>query len=132
MTSGGLLANVRDVARFGALFTPSWGAVSAQKIISDRYVELILHGGRPELFANARHRFPRGDARHNVYQWDVVFDNDDIYKGGWGGQGLLINPERDYVAAYAGYFKDREGSEMSPLPVLREVLEGVFGSEAVH
>ncbi len=130
LTSGGLVANVRDVARFGVLFTPSHAAVSPQKIISDRYVDLILHGGRPELFENARGgNFRRDGVRHNVYQWDVVFDNDDVYKGGWGGQGLLINPERDYVAAYAGYFKDRESSEMSPLPVLRQVLDGVFGAE---
>ena len=130
LTSGGLLANVRDVARFGVLFTPSYQAVSEQKIISDRYVDLILHGSRPELFENARQRRRMPDARHNVYQWDVVFDNDDVYKGGWGGQGLLINPERDYVAAYAGYFKDREHSEISALPVLRQVLDSVFGEGA--
>jgi len=57
-----------------------------------------------------------------------VFDNDDFYKGGWGGQGLLINPTRDYVAAYAGYIKDAEGNEMSSFSVLRQVLESVFGS----
>ncbi len=128
LTSGGLLANVRDVARFGVLFTPSHALVSQKKIISDRYVDLILHGGRPELFENARNPRRGTGARHNVYQWDVVFDNDDVYKGGWGGQGLLINPERDYVAAYTGYFKDRAHSEMSPLPVLRDVLDGVFGA----
>ncbi|HEY5657813.1 MAG TPA: serine hydrolase, partial [Myxococcota bacterium] len=67
-------------------------------------------------------------ARHNVYQWDLVFDNHDIYKGGWAGQGLLINPDRDYVAVYTGYFKDEAHSEIELLPVLREVLEGVFGA----
>ncbi len=128
LTPGGLLAKVRDVARFGLLFTPSWRVVSDRKIISDRYVDLILHGGRPELLANARSGGPVPEGvRHNVYQWDVVFDNDDFYKGGWGGQGLLINPRLDYVAVYTGYFKDKEQSEVQPLPVLREVLRGVFG-----
>ncbi|MBW2579114.1 MAG: serine hydrolase, partial [Deltaproteobacteria bacterium] len=61
-------------------------------------------------------------------QWDLVFDNNDFYKGGWAGQGLLINAERDYVAVYAGYFKDAEHSEADLLPILREVLEGVFGN----
>jgi hypothetical protein len=127
LVAGGLMANVRDVARFGTLFTPSHRVVSDRKIISDRYVDLILHGGRPELIENSRTPRSTKGVRHNVYQWDV-FDNDDFYKGGWGGQGLLINPERDYAAAYAGYIKDAEGSEMDPLPVLRQVLEGVFGA----
>jgi CubicO group peptidase (beta-lactamase class C family) len=128
LTHGGFTASLRDLARFGLLFTPSYGAVSDQKIISDRYLDRILHGGRPALFANARFGPPQeSDVRHNVYQWDVVFDNDDFYKGGWAGQGLLINPDRDYVAVYAGYFKDAEHSETDLLPILREVLEGVFG-----
>lgn len=128
LTPGGLMAVIRDVARFGLLFTPSYRVVSDEKIISNRYVDLILRGGRPELLANARFGPPPPGVRHNVYQWDLVFDNDDFYKGGWAGQGLLINPTRDYVAVYAGYFKDRERSEADPLPVLRQVLEGVFGA----
>jgi hypothetical protein len=88
---------------------------------------MILYGGRPELLANARFDPPPEGAKHNVYQWDVVFDNNDIYKSGWAGQGLLINPDRDYVAVYTGYMKDAESSEVPPLPILREVLEGVFG-----
>jgi CubicO group peptidase (beta-lactamase class C family) len=128
MTTGGLMAKLRDVARFGLLFTPSYGAVSDEKIISERYLDTILRGGRPELLANARFGPAPEGVRHNVYQWDLVFDNDDFYKGGWAGQGLLINPKRDYVAVYTGYFKDAEHSEMPPLPVLRQVLEGVFGA----
>jgi CubicO group peptidase (beta-lactamase class C family) len=132
LTSGGLMAKVRDVARFGLLFTPSYKVVSDKKIISDRYLDMILNGGRPDLLANARSgkspdgKPPKG-IKHNVYQWDLVFDNNDFYKGGWGGQGLLINPDRDYVAVYTGYFKDRENSEIGALRFLRQVLEGVFG-----
>ena len=126
LTTGGLMAKLRDVARFGLLFTPSYGVVSDKKIISDRYLEMILYGGRPEILANARSGSPPEGVKHNVYQWDLVFDNNDVYKGGWAGQGLLINPDRDYVAVYTGYFKDAENSEVRPLPILREVLEGVF------
>ena len=129
LTSGGLMAKLRDVARFGLLFTPSYGVVSEQKIISDRYLEMILYGGRPEILANSRFGPPPDGVKHNVYQWDAVFDNNDVYKGGWAGQGLLINPDRDYVAVYAGYFKDAEKSEIRLLPILRAVLEGVFGEK---
>jgi len=44
----------------------------------------------------------------------------------------LINPDRDYVAVYTGYFKDAENSEVRPLPILREVLEGVFAEQEVR
>jgi CubicO group peptidase (beta-lactamase class C family) len=129
LTHGGLTAQLRDLARFGLLFTPSYRVVSDRKIISDRYLDRIRYGGRPELLANARFRTPpQGDVKHNVYQWDLVFDNNDFYKGGWAGQGLLINADRDYVAVYAGYFKDAEHSEVELLPVLRTLLEGVFGN----
>jgi CubicO group peptidase (beta-lactamase class C family) len=125
---GGLLARPRDVARFGLLFTPSFAVVSDEKIVSDRYVELIRNGGNPDLLANARWPgWSAEDAKHNVYQWDVIFTNNDFYKGGWAGQGLLVNPDRDLVAVYTGYFKDDEHSEVEPLPVLRSVLNGVFG-----
>ena len=115
------------MARFGLLFTPSSKHVSEEKIISDRYLDLIVNGGNPDLLRNARYGNWRGrGVKHNVYQWDAVFENDDIYKGGWGGQGLLVNPDRDLVAVFVGYFK-ADQSEVRPLGVLRTVLEGVYG-----
>jgi CubicO group peptidase (beta-lactamase class C family) len=127
--SGGLMARTRDVARFGMLFTPSYHLVSDEKIISDRLIRVILHEGNPVILDNTRGGSGRPEGvRHNAYQWDEIFTNNDIFKGGWGGQGLLVNPERDLVAVYTGYFKD-DHSEVNPLPVLRSVLEGVFGGD---
>ena len=36
------------------------------------------------------------------------------------------------LGAEAGYFKDAAHREVEPLPVLREVLEGVFGSRQTN
>ncbi len=127
-THGGLLARVRDVARFGLLFTPSYRKVSDRKILSDRYIDLILNGGNPELLKNARYGAPDDPTvKHNVYQWDLVWNNGDFLKGGWAGQGLLINPKRDLVAVWTGYFKDDDYSEVELLPILRKVLEALYG-----
>jgi CubicO group peptidase (beta-lactamase class C family) len=127
-THGGLMARVRDVARFGLLFTPSYRVVSDEKIISERYIELILNGGNPDLLKNARYGAPKDPTiKHNVYQWDLVWTNNDFLKGGWAGQGLLINPERDLVAVWTGYYRE-DGTEVELLPIVRKVLEGVFGS----
>ncbi len=121
-----VIARLRDLGRFGLLFTPSYGMVSDRRIISDRFIDAIVNGGRPELSTNARFGPRPSDLRHTAYQWDV-YDNNDFHKGGWAGQGLLVSAERDYVAAYASYFKDREHSEMSLLPALRQVLDSVYG-----
>jgi CubicO group peptidase (beta-lactamase class C family) len=133
MFAGGFLGRLRDVARFGLLFTPSYGVVSDRKIISDRHIELLKDGGRPELLANARwgalEAVKQKTVKHNVYQWDRVFANNDLYKGGWAGQGLLVNPDRDLVAVYVGYFNDDQ-SELDVLPRLRQVLNGIFGDTA--
>lgn len=132
LSTGGFLAKARDMARFGLLFTPSYHIVSDHRIITQQHVNMLLHGGRPELLENARH--PRPDLsgiRHNVNQWDIVFANDDIYKGGWAGQGLLINPRKDLVAVYLGYAKDDEFSELPVLPRLRELLHQLYPDDPV-
>ncbi|MEH6590498.1 MAG: serine hydrolase domain-containing protein [Halioglobus sp.] len=129
LSSGGFLAKPRDMARFGLLFTPSYKVVSDEQLISDRYLDVILNGGRPELLDNARFADPEDDMddiKHNVYQWDLVFKNNDIYKGGWAGQGLLINPERDLVAVYLGYAKDDDFSELGVLSRMRTILNDLY------
>ena len=65
------------------------------------------------------------DTKYNIYQWDNVFKNKDIYTGGWGGQGLVVNPDRDLVAVYTGYFK-KDQSEMRLLGLLRKILEELY------
>ena len=67
--------------------------------------------------------------KHNVYQWDRVDKNNDVYKGGWAGQGLLFNPTRDLVVVYVGYMKDDKASEMSVLTPLRKILDSLYGGD---
>jgi CubicO group peptidase (beta-lactamase class C family) len=105
---GGMYAALRDVARFGLLFTPSAAAVLPEAFIPQTYLDAIQHGGRPAIFD----RGPTGPGivrslhgehpRHNTYQWDYVMPDGDFFKGGYGGQGLYISPGRDLVIAYFG------------------------------
>ncbi len=127
VTHGGFVARMRDMARFGLLFTPSYGVVSENRIISQAHIDLLRNGGRPQLRENAGlPGVQESGIKHNVYQWDAIYANDDFYKGGWAGQGLLVNPSRDLVAVFTGYFKDDEYSEMALEPVLFEMLNSVF------
>ena len=68
------------------------------------------------------------DVKHNVYQWDAVYENDDFFKGGWAGQGLLINPTRDIVAVWTGYKKSDAHDAREMRAMVREVLNKVFGN----
>jgi hypothetical protein len=35
-------------------------------------------------------------------QWNFITDEGDLFKGGFGGQGLYVSPGRDLVVAFAG------------------------------
>ena len=127
---GGLLARSRDVARFGLLYTPSYTKIADSQIISDRMIDLILNDKNPNLTlkTNKAGQLPP-DFSHSGYLWDAVYTNDDFYRGGWAGQGLLINPTKDIVAVYTGYAIDPQESQPDLLPILRQVLNNVFSNQ---
>ena len=61
-----------------------------------------------------------------IYQW-TAHPNGDLSKGGWGGQGIIVNPQRDLVAVYASYYKN-DYSEIALEPIVFELLENIYGS----
>ena len=126
VTHGGFLSTQRDLARFGLLFTPSYQVVSKNRLISEQHISYLLNQGRPELmgFLYGSQKIPN-ELKHNVYQWDMVYQNNDIYKGGWAGQGLIVNPINDYVVVWNSYFKDAEESEIKLGPIIRQVLHSI-------
>ena len=143
ITHGGFLAKMRDMVRLGLLFTPSYQTVSDKQIISNSHIDLILNGGNPKLMQNLYSKvnfqgvsesteavppLNVSDLKHNVYQWDAVYENDDFFKGGWAGQGLLINPTRDIVAVWTGYKKNDAHDAREMRAMVREVLNNVFGN----
>ena len=127
LTHGGFVSRMRDLARFGLLFTPSYHTVSDRRIISDSHIELLRSGGNPQLRINAKMGSVEDSGiKHNVYQWDEIHAAGHFYKGGWGGQGLIVNPDRDVVAVFTSFFKE-DYSEVSLKRTVFEVLNGVFG-----
>jgi CubicO group peptidase (beta-lactamase class C family) len=106
---GGLSITLRDLARFGMLFTPSSRLVSDADIITARHLRLIQAGGRPELHEYDPASLP--DYVTAAYgpelppasrQWNFAMPDGDLFKGGYGGQGLYVSPGRDLVIAFAG------------------------------
>lgn len=88
----GLVCTLRDLARFGSLFTKSGQEHS--KVVSDEIIQRILTA--------------RGTVVDELgllpltYQWDMLNDKGEMAKGGWAGQLLYVNREKDVVVAYFG------------------------------
>jgi CubicO group peptidase (beta-lactamase class C family) len=101
-------STLRDLGRFGLLFTPSWQKVSDTRLVSEAYLKKIQHGGRPAIFDKAgmgsalMSALADDPPRHNTYQWDFVMPDGDFFKAGHNGQGLYISPARDLVVAFFG------------------------------
>jgi len=110
LTHGGFLSNMRDMARFGLIFTPSYSAVSDVRLVSDETIDILLNQPNPNLI--------RGDGSHNSYQWDYINSDGFMVKGGWGGQALIVNPKLDIVAVYTSYFKDDYSQQSLRSPLL--------------
>jgi CubicO group peptidase (beta-lactamase class C family) len=99
----GLVSTLRDLARFGMLFTafPAQGAGEGGtgRVFSQVVVRRITDGGRPQILAPAEH--PTW-IHHVAYQWDGVTEKGDFFKGGFGGQLLYVAPRKDVVFAHFG------------------------------
>ena len=93
----GMVATLRDLARFGLLFTKSAGPAQ-RGVISEKVLHRIFNEGRPELLAKDH---PPG-MLPLTYQWDMLSDKGEMAKGGWAGQLLYVNREKDVVVAYFG------------------------------
>ncbi len=129
MVSAGISSTLRDMARFGLLFTPT-GRDGMHSVVSDAYLHKIQKGGRPEIFDAARMDNPKkvdGESpRHNTYQWDFVMKDGDFFKSGYGGEGLYISPSRDLVIAFFGTL-DENGDTNDMTDVSRRLAKsGLF------
>lgn len=104
-TAATMNSTLRDLARYGLLFTPSWHVVSNEKVISDAYLHKIQKGGANHSAYNKGLMGQQIIAQlgetpnHNGYQWDGIMDDGDFFKAGTNGQGLYISTSNDLVIA---------------------------------
>lgn len=114
LSHGGFIARMRDMARIGLLYTPSWNVVANRQLISDAHLEAVLQGGRPGL-------------RNSRYMWGDLDADGWLSHGGWGGQGLMVHPQKDVVVVFTSYVKE-DYSEVRLEDAVRKVLNEVFAS----
>ncbi len=121
-------SRLRDMARFGMLFTPSWSVVARKQVVSKTYLPKVYAASKPEIMAgnNMGDRMIKdfGDVgMGESYQWDAVFPDGDIYKSGRTGQCLYISPETDTVVVW---FSSTYQSTLWVHAYAREIVKKIF------
>jgi CubicO group peptidase (beta-lactamase class C family) len=100
VTHAGMSATLRDIARFGLAFTKNPPTGSGQeRIISDAILKRIF-GESGSVKPDEHGMLPL------TYEWDMISDKGELAKGGWAGQLLYINREKNVVVAWSGTNKE--------------------------
>jgi len=98
--------NLRDLARIGMLYSPSWSAISTERIVSPAALDRIRNTPRTREFYLAGNgpvfmdRLGDDTVKTAARQWDAIWEDGDFFKSGLNSQGLYVSPERDLVIAY--------------------------------
>lgn len=106
----GVSTTLRDLARFGMLFTNSNIQDRNEKIISFSQIEKI------QRISNLG------------YQWEWAEKGGGMLKTGFGGQGIYINPQKDIVIAYFNYVND-DWRDVELLPVIQQIEKTILSKE---
>ena len=102
---GGLYLRLRDVARFGELFVPSSGIGDD---LSGHLADLRSSNGirlSDDARARMADQYPalaEDLPTHAAWQWDRIWPDGGMHKGGYSGQGLYVDPDRELVIAWFG------------------------------
>ena len=128
MAFGAFAARLRDLARFGILFTPSWDAISKERVISENYFKKAYAAAESEIYGQdyMSKRLIKDFGETDIgasYQWDAVFADGDVYKSGRTGQCLYISPGTDTVVVY---YSSAYKAEIWVHAYAREIVKQVF------
>lgn len=107
LAHGVVSSRLADMARFGMLYTLSWSKVATRQIVSDATLARIRDGVRDKAFFMNGYdgkvftdRLGCDTMLGNARQWDCIWPDGDMYKGGFMDQGLYVSPARDLVIVY--------------------------------
>jgi len=102
---GLLSTTLEDFARFGMLFTPSWNKAAVLPVVSPEVLKRLQTAGSRDAFViSSKYEGLIADFGEepwmNSFQFDAVFKDGALWKHGNVGQGIYIDPARDFVGVY--------------------------------
>jgi len=106
--AGGLnFTTPEDMLRYALLYTPSWNVVAKEQLISDKLLKLIQNMGDPAAYKVSTEveygtRWFGETPLLNTAQWDHAFADGAMFKHGNMGQGIYVDPARDFCGMYFG------------------------------
>ena len=114
--------NPEDMLRYAILYTPSWNVVSKEQVISDKLLKLIQTMGDPKAYKVSTEleygtKWFGETPMMNTAQWDHAFADGAMFKHGNMGQGIYVDPARDFCGMYFGLASNDEsiaGIDHSP------------------
>jgi len=122
IAAGMINTTPEDMLRYALLFTPSWPVVANEQVVSDKLLQRIQTLGDPRAYQRSTEReygtkwFGETPAK-NTAQWDHAFADGAMFKHGNMGQGIYIDPARDFCGMYFGLATNDEkvaGIDHSP------------------
>ena len=131
MGFGVISTTLRDLARYGMAYTKA-GRAQFGCVLPCDYTDRIANADNRESFINGLssrgtiERLRNETPHHNAFQWDFVMEDGDMFKGGFGGQGLYVSPSRDLVIAWFGT-NDADWNSVDTEYVARQIsTSGLF------
>ena len=107
LAHGLLSLKLRDLARFGMLYTPSWETIAYEQVVTPEILERTRTPYRDTEFylagpsgASFMERLGDNTVRTGGRQWDAIWPDGDFFKAGFLTQGIYVSPDRDLVIAY--------------------------------
>jgi len=131
-TAFGLTATtLEDMARFGMLFTPSWKKTAHEKVVNDEVLKIIYEGQDKKAFIgsakakSAPSVFGEFKPVAVSHQFDYIFEDGAMFKSGNLGQGIYIDPARDFVGVYfsTNPYIDGYGEVKAPEYIRKAAIE---------
>lgn len=98
-------STLEDFAKYATLYTPSWDKVAHEQVVTPSLLKQIRSAGNADAFIGGHKEkqaiglFAEKPIK-GAYQFDFMFEDGAMYKHGNTGQGIYVDPERDFAAVY--------------------------------
>lgn len=116
---GMISTTAEDMLRYAMLHTPSWNKVASERIVTDEIDQIYRSTARVQAYEGSHEQALQTDwfgytPKSNGVQWDSVFEDGAMFKHGNMGQGLYVDPKRDFCAMGFGTADNNAGVDYAP------------------